>query len=47
MLPDSPRELYKARHLIENVFAKLKQVRAIATRHDAAVHLAARAIRLN
>lgn len=33
-----PREhdkhLYKARHLIENFFAKLKQYRAIATRYD-------------
>ena len=28
------RELYKARHLIENFFAKLKQFRAIATRYD-------------
>jgi len=27
-------ELYKARHLIENFFAKLKQYRAIATRYD-------------
>jgi transposase len=26
--------LYKARHLIENFFAKLKQYRAIATRYD-------------
>ena len=26
--------LYKARHLIENFFAKLKQFRAIATRYD-------------
>ena len=41
------KELYKARHLIENFFAKLKQFRAIATRYDktarnflAAVHLA-------
>lgn len=25
---------YKARHLIENFFAKLKQYRAIATRYD-------------
>ena len=48
------RELYKARHLIENFFAKLKQFRAIATRYDktarnflAAVHLAASAIWLN
>ena len=28
------KELYKARHLIENFFAKLKQFRAIATRND-------------
>ena len=42
------REVYKARHLIENFFAKLKQYRAIATRYDktarnflAAVYLAA------
>jgi transposase len=28
------RELYKARHLIENFFARLKQFRAIATRYD-------------
>ena len=48
------RELYKARHLIENFFAKLKQFRAIATRYDktarnflAAIHLAASAIWLN
>jgi transposase len=48
------RELYKARHLIENFFAKLKQFRAIATRYDktarnflAAVYLAASAIWLN
>jgi len=27
-------ELYKARHLIENFFLKLKQFRAIATRYD-------------
>ena len=45
------RDLYKARHFIENFFAKLKQFRAIATRYDktarnflAAVHLAASAI---
>jgi transposase len=51
---DFDRELYKARHLIENFFAKLKQFRAIATRYDktarnflAAVHLAAAAIWLN
>ena len=42
------RELYKARHLIENFFAKLKLFRAIATRYDktarnflAAIHFAA------
>ena len=42
------QELYQARHLIENLFAKLKQYRAIATRYDkracnflAAIHLAA------
>ena len=42
------KELYKARHLIENFFAKLKLYRAIATRYDktarnflAAIHLAA------
>ena len=28
------KELYKARHLIETFFAKLKQYRAIATRYD-------------
>ncbi len=45
------KELYKARHLIENFFAKLKQFRAIATRYDktarnflAAIHLAATSI---
>ena len=27
-------ETYKARHLIETFFAKLKQFRAIATRYD-------------
>ena len=48
------KELYKARHLIENFFAKLKQYRAIATRYDkratyllAAVHLASVVIWLN
>jgi transposase len=48
------KDLYKARHLIENFFAKLKQFRAIATRYDkravnflAAVHLAATMIWLN
>ncbi len=45
------KDLYKARHLIENFFAKLNQFRAIATRYDktaqnflAAVYLAATAI---
>jgi transposase len=48
------RELYKARHLIENFFAKLKQFRAIATRYDktarcflAGIHLFAALIWLN
>jgi transposase len=51
---DFERDLYKARHLMENFFAKLKQFRAIATRYDktarnflAAIHLAAAAIWLN
>jgi len=46
--------LYKARHLIENFFAKLKQFRAIATRCDkravnflGAVYLSASVIWLN
>ena len=55
LLPrDYDRDLYMARHLIENFFAKLKQFRAIATRYDktarnflAAIHLAASAIWLN
>ena len=33
-LREYDRELYKARHLIENFFARLKQYRAIATRYD-------------
>jgi transposase len=48
------REMYKARHLVENFFCKLKQYRAIATRYDktarnflAAIHLAAAIIWLN
>ena len=52
--PEFDRELYKARHLIENFFCKLKQFRAIATRYDktarnflAAVHLTAATIWLN
>lgn len=45
------KDLYQARHLIENFFAKLKLFRAIATRYDktarnflAAIHLAAAVI---
>lgn len=48
------KELYKARHLIENFFAKLKQYRAIATRYDkrainflGAIYLASAVIWLN
>jgi len=48
------KHLYKARHLIENFFAHLKQYRAIATRYDktarnflAAIHLAATIVWLN
>ncbi|TMK45866.1 MAG: IS5 family transposase [Alphaproteobacteria bacterium] len=48
------KEMYKARHLIENFYCKLKQYRAIATRYDktarnflAAIHLAAAVIWLN
>jgi transposase len=48
------KDLYQARHLIENFFARLKQYRAIATRYDktarnflAAIHLAATVIWLN
>jgi transposase len=48
------REMYEARHLMENFFCKLKQYRAIATRYDktarnflAAIHLAAAVIWLN
>jgi transposase len=51
---DYDRDLYKARHLIENFIAKLKQFRAIATRYDkraaaflGAIHLAAAIILLN
>ena len=51
---DYDHDLYKARHLIENFFAKLKQYRAIATRYDktarnflGAIHLAAAVIWLN
>ena len=31
---DYDRELYAARHLVENFFAKIKQFRAIATRYE-------------
>ncbi len=48
------RDLYRARHLVENFFCKLKQFRAIATRYDktrrnflAAIYLAATTILLN
>jgi len=48
------QNLYKARHLIENCFAKLKQFRAIATRYDktarnflGGIHLTAALIWLN
>ena len=51
---DYDHDLFKARHLIENFFARLKQYRAIATRYDktarnflAAVQLAAAVIWLN
>lgn len=32
--PDFDKELYKSRHLVENLFAKLKHFRAFATRFD-------------
>jgi transposase len=48
------KDLYQARHLIENFFCQLKQFRAIATRYDktarnflAAVYLAAVTVWLN
>ncbi len=48
------KDLYKARHRVENFIAKLKPFRAIATRYDktarcflAGIHLAAIAIWLN
>ena len=48
------KEIYKARHLMENFYCKLKQYRAIATRYDktarnflAGIHLAAAVIWLN
>ena len=52
MCPSTPST--KARHLIENFFAKLKQYRAIATRYDktagnflSAIHLASAVIWLD
>lgn len=51
---DFDKDLYKARHLIENFICKLKQFRAIATRYDktarnflAGIHLVATLILLN
>ena len=51
---DYDKDLYRARHLIENFFCKLKQFRAIATRYDktarnflAAVYVAAVTVWLN
>ncbi len=48
------KNIYKARHLIENFFAKLKQYRAIATHYDktsknflGAIHLASIVVWLN
>ena len=48
------REMYKARHLMENFYCKLKLYRAIATRYDktarnflAGIHLATAVIWLN
>ena len=47
-------EMYKWRHLIENFFCRLKQLRAVATRYDkravnflGGVHMAASIILLN
>lgn len=54
VLRDYDSALYKARHLIENFFAKIKQYRAIATRYDktarnflGAIYCTATAILLN
>jgi transposase len=51
---DYDKDLYKARHLIENFFAQLKQYRVLATRYDklkvnflGAIYLAATVIWLN
>lgn len=53
VLREYDKNLYRARHLIENFFQKLKQFRAIATRYDklarnflAGIHLAAACILL-
>ena len=53
-LSDYDKDIYKARHLIQNFFAKLKQYRAIATRYDktdqnflGAIYLASIVIWLN
>lgn len=47
-LREYDRDLYKARHLVENFFARLKQYRAVATHYDktarnflGAIHLVA------
>ncbi|NHO19624.1 transposase [Acetobacter oeni] len=40
------RHLYKKRHLIENMFAKLKDWRRIATRYDRCAHTFMSAIRI-
>ncbi len=51
---EDDEEMYKWRHLIENLFQKLKQYRALATRYDktarnflGAIYLAAAVIWLN
>ena len=51
---DFDKELYKARYLIENCFAKIKQYCAIATHYDklarhflSAVHLVSSVVWLN
>ncbi len=53
-LREYDQELYKARHLIENFFARLNQYRALATRYDqlaesflGAIYLAATVVWLN
>jgi transposase len=54
LLRSYDREMYKARHLMENFYCKLKLYQAIATRYDktarnflAGIHLAAAVIWLN